>query len=124
MRELLQETLGRRGFEVRCAASSEEGLRLVEADDPDVVVTDLKMAGMTGLELCERIATNRADVPILVITAFGSMDTAIAALRAGAFDFITKPLEIEVLTLALHRAIQHRALRQEVKRLRKAVAAA
>src|SRR5688572_13141069 len=124
MRELLEETLERRGFEVRCAASSEEGLRLLEADDLDAVVTDLKMAGMTGIELCERIATNRADVPVLVITAFGSMDTAIAALRAGAFDFITKPLEIEVLTLALQRAIQHRALRQEVKRLRKAVAAA
>jgi DNA-binding NtrC family response regulator len=60
-------------------------------------------------------------VPVIVITAFGSLETAVAAIRAGAYDFITKPLELDALIVALDRAIQHRALREEVKRLRRAV---
>jgi two-component system response regulator HydG len=82
------------------------------------VVTDLNMRGMNGIELCERIAANRPDLPVIVITAFGSLDTAIAAIRAGAYDFITKPLELDALILALERALTHSRLREEVKRLR------
>ena len=91
---------------------------MLAAADFDVVVTDLNMRGMSGLELCERIVANRPDVPVVVITAFGSLETAIAAIRAGAYDFITKPVKIDALALALERAVQHRALRDEVKRLR------
>jgi len=76
---------------------------------------------MNGVELCERIVANRPDVPVIVITAFGSLETAVAAIRAGAYDFITKPLELDALIVALERAVQHRALREEVKRLRRAV---
>src|SRR5262249_35679200 len=64
---------------------------------------------------------NRPDIPVVVITAFGTFDTAVAAIRAGAYDFITKPFEVDVLELTLKRAIQHRVLREEVKRLRRAV---
>ena len=60
-------------------------------------------------------------MPVIVITAFGSLDTAVAAIRAGAYDFITKPFEIDVLAIALERAVQHRELREEVKRLRRAL---
>jgi two-component system response regulator AtoC len=76
---------------------------------------------MNGIELSERITANRPDVPVIVITSFGSMETAIAALRVGAYDFITKPFETEVLVHSLNRAISHRRLRDEVKVLRKAV---
>jgi two-component system response regulator HydG len=79
------------------------------------------MQGMDGLELCERLAASRPDVPVLVITAFGSLDTAIGAIRAGAYDFITKPLEVEALALALQRAVRHRSLSEEVRRLRRLV---
>jgi DNA-binding NtrC family response regulator len=78
------------------------------------------MAGTNGLELCERIVANRPDIPVTVLTAFGSLDTAVAAIRAGAYDFITKPPQLDVLVHAVARAVQHRALGEEVKRLRSA----
>jgi two-component system response regulator AtoC len=83
-----------------------------------VVVTDLNMPGQSGIQFCEWVVTNRADTPVILITAFGSLDTAVAAIRAGAYDFITKPFEIDVLAIALERALKHRELRHEVKRLR------
>jgi DNA-binding NtrC family response regulator len=77
---------------------------------------------MSGLALCEQIATNRPDLPVIVMTGFGSMETAIDAIRAGAHDFITKPFEAEALSHAIQRALQHRRLSDEVKRLRRAMA--
>jgi len=87
-----------------------------------VVVTDLNMSGMSGLQLCERVVAAHPDVPVVVITAFGSLDAAIGAIRAGAYDFLIKPFEIAVMALVLERAVQHRQLRAEVKRLRATVA--
>jgi two-component system response regulator AtoC len=121
MCELLESGLGRRGFEVVSRLSADEASEQLSAEDFDVVVTDLNMRGMNGVELCERIAGNRPDLPVVVITAFGSLESAVAAIRAGAYDFITKPLELEALGLTLERAVQHRRLRQEVTRLRRAV---
>ncbi|MBY0279362.1 sigma-54 dependent transcriptional regulator [Candidatus Binatia bacterium] len=108
------------GFELDWKTSPEEALASLAASDYDAIVTDLNMGRISGLELCERILQQRADVPVIVITAFGSMDTAIAAMRAGAYDFLTKPFDAEALRLALARAVQHRRLRDEVKRLRRA----
>jgi two-component system response regulator HydG len=81
------------------------------------------MRGMNGLEFCERVAASFPDVPVIVITAFGSLETAVAAIRVGAYDFITKPFEIDELLFALDRAIQHKRLRDEVRRLRREVRA-
>ena len=111
-------SLGRRGFDVRVSSSSVEAMELVATHEHDVVVTDLQLPQLDGVALCERVVANRPDVPVIVITAFGSMDAAIAAIRAGAYDFIAKPFDIEALELALKRAVQHRQLRDEVKRLR------
>ena len=122
MCEVLEAGLGERGFDVRWTMSANEALEILGTVDLDVVITDLNMRGMNGLELCERIVLNRPDVPVVVITAFGSLETAIAAIRAGAYDFLTKPLELEALAVALARAVQHRSLREEVKRLRRLVA--
>src|SRR5581483_9217391 len=121
MGDMVVASLRKNGFDPTAATAAEEALAALAETDFDVVVTDLNMRGMNGLELCERIASNRPDIPVLVITAFGSLDTAIAAIRAGAYDFITKPFEIDVLVLALERAVKHRALREEVKRLKRAV---
>ncbi|WP_348652744.1 sigma-54 dependent transcriptional regulator [Polyangium sp. 6x1] len=122
--ELLDAGLEKRGFVTSYRTSGEAGLDLLAAEDFDVVVSDLQMKGMTGLALCERIVGTRPDVPVIVITAFGSLDTAIAAIRAGAYDFLPKPFELEVLRIAVERAVWHRALRDEVKRLRRAAAEA
>ena len=72
--------------------------------DVDVIVTDLNMKGMTGLELCQRVVADRPDIPVLMLTAFGSFETAVGAIRAGAYDFVTKPVEIEALAIAVRRA--------------------
>jgi two-component system response regulator HydG len=118
MCETLAVGLEPREFAVRWTTSPTEALDLLAGGSFDAVVTDLNMRGMNGIELCGRIAADRPDLPVIVITAFGSLDTAVAAIRAGAYDFITKPLELEALVLALERAIALRRLREEVKRLR------
>jgi two-component system response regulator HydG len=121
MCDLLADDLGRSGFDAVSRRSASAALEFLSTEDVDAIVTDLNMRGMNGLELCERIVTNRPDVPVIVITAFGSLETAIRAIRAGAYDFITKPFEVDALVLALERAVRHRALQEEVKRLRRAV---
>ncbi len=119
--EMLARGLGKQGFDVAWVTEAADALARAMASDLDVIVTDLHMAEMNGLELCERIVANRPDVPVIVITAFGSLETAIAAIRAGAYDFIPKPVDLDQLDVALRRAVQHRALREEVKQLRRIV---
>ncbi len=116
--EVLAMGLSKKGFEVVWRTSGAAALEVVAAEDFDVVVTDLTMRGMTGLELCQRVSETHPDLPVIVITAFGSLDTATAAIRVGAYDFVTKPFEMDTLRLTLERAIRHRALREEVRRLR------
>ena len=113
----------RRGFQLTWKASAEEALRALEEQDFDVVVTDLQMEGMDGLALCERILGNRPDLPVVMMTAFGSLESAVAAIRVGAYDFIAKPFDLEVVRLTVARAAQHHALRAEVLRLREVTAA-
>jgi two-component system response regulator HydG len=121
MVEAMAEGLSSRGFEVAAVGSADEAFSVLAAgDDFDVLVTDLNMRGMSGVDLCERVVQNRPDVPVVVVTAFGSMDTAVATLRAGAFDFLTKPFDIEQLAITVERAAADRLLRDEVKRLRRA----
>ena len=121
MCEILESALKRRDFAVATRTSPEEGLRLLGDQDFDVVVTDLNMQGMSGVDLCRQIAENREDIPVVVMTAFGSMETAVAAIRAGAYDFVTKPFEMDDIALTLERALRHRQLREEVRRLKRAV---
>ncbi len=118
MSQLLVEGLARRGYAPQAANSGDQALSLLKQHDFQAVVTDVNMKGIDGLTLCERIVTGHPGLPVLVITAFGSMDTAIKAIRVGAYDFLNKPFELEALTLALARAVQHKQLREEVVRLR------
>ncbi len=121
MCEMLEGALTRRGFETTTRGSAEEALALIGTSDFDVIVTDLNMQGTSGLELCQQVVANRPDLPVVVVTAFGSLETAVGAIRVGAYDFVTKPFEIEDIALTLERAVAHKQLREEVKRLRTAV---
>jgi DNA-binding NtrC family response regulator len=121
MCELIEADLTRRDFDVVWHTSAEEGFASLRREDFDVVLTDLNMPQMNGIELCERIVADRPDVPVIVITAFGSLETAVAAIRAGAYDFVSKPIEVETLTIALERAAKHRALQGRVKMLSEVV---
>ena len=122
MAETLAMGLPGWGFETTARTSAPQALDLLAGEDYDVVVTDLSMGGMNGIELCERIAANRPDIPVVVMTAYGSLETAVAAIRAGAYDFVTKPFELGAMALTLERAVRHRGLQAEVKRLRLRVA--
>jgi two-component system response regulator HydG len=121
MCDMLVSDLGELGFEVTARTSARAALEALAPGEFAAVVTDLNMPDVNGLELCGRIVASQPDVPVIVVTAFGSIETAVAAIRAGAYDFVTKPLEVDALALALERAIQHQTLRREVKRLRQAV---
>ncbi|AKV03423.1 Response regulator of zinc sigma-54-dependent two-component system [Labilithrix luteola] len=121
MAKVVEQALARRGYDAQQEHSADAAWERLEKEDFDIVVTDLNMRGMNGVELTERIVKNRHDVPVIVITAFGSLETAIATLRAGAYDFITKPFEIDQLVVAVERALSNRRLREEVKRLREEV---
>jgi len=118
--DLFAMALERHGYEPSSTTSPREALELVSREPYDVVVTDLGMTEMDGLELCERILGTSPEVPIVVVTGQGSMDAAISAMRAGAYDFLTKPIDAKVLGLSVARAAQHHRLNSEVKRLREA----
>jgi len=120
---LLADGLKPHGFESVWVTAGQTALDRIEVEDFDVVVTDMNMKGIGGIELCRRIADGRPDLPTVVITAFGSLDTAIEAIRAGAYDFITKPFDVDAVALSLGRAVKHYALRREVRRLRQVVSA-
>ena len=122
MVELVQLGLKKRGFVVVPFSNGADALAGLTEHDVDVVVTDLNMKGMTGLELCQTLVADRPDLPVIVLTAFGSFETAVGAIRAGAYDFVTKPVEIEALAIAIRRAAERRRLSGEVKRLREVVA--
>jgi two-component system response regulator HydG len=119
--DLLEGELERRGYACATATSSAAALEHLELEGTDVVLTDVNMPGLDGIALCAHIAERRSGIPVIVFTAFGSLSTAIASIRAGAYDFVTKPIEIDALVLALDRAIRHRALERRVEVLSRAL---
>ncbi|MBK8251217.1 MAG: sigma-54-dependent Fis family transcriptional regulator [Polyangiaceae bacterium] len=121
--EMVETTsLGLRKFaDVDGATSAKTAIDKMANSEFDVVITDLHMPGMNGIDLCAELVAVRPDVPVIVITAFGSLESAVSAIRAGAYDYVTKPFQTETLAHAVRRAAQHRALREEVKRLKRDV---
>ena len=115
LRSLLCDDLGRRGWLVAEAAGGREALDHLGDHDADVVLTDMNMPGMGGLELCRQIAQKRPDIPTIVLTAFGSLETAVGAIRAGAFDFVTKPVDTDLLVISLERALKFRRLQDQIR---------
>ena len=121
LRELVTKALEGPAFSVAAVAGGTEALGLLGEHDFDAILADVTLAGMSGIELCARVAGTRPDIPVIIITGHGSMDTAIAAIRAGAYDYLTKPLSIPALSIALHRAVGHHQIQREVRRLREVV---
>ncbi len=115
--DLLEEDLGRRGHQVYSALNVGAARELIRQHDVDIVLTDLNMPGVNGIDFCAELHENRPDLPVVIMTAFGSLETAISALRAGAYDFVTKPVDLDLLSIALERALQHRLLQERVRLL-------
>ncbi len=109
------------GFRAVPASSGSEALQLIKEQKFDLVVTDLKMPEMDGLELLAQIRKLDSDVPVIVMTAFGSIDKAVAAIKEGAYDFLTKPFEIEEMRLTISNSLKLTSLLEENRRLAQAV---
>src|SRR5262249_50854319 len=116
--DFLCESLVERGFHVEGETSPDAALERITADAFDLVITDLQMPGMRGTDMLAAVLSRRPNQLVLLMTAFGSIDLAVAAVRAGACDFIAKPFKIEALVFAIERAFSDRAMRREIVRLR------
>ncbi len=121
MRELLTEELSDAGFTVQSAGSAAVGLEIARSAKFDLVVTDLRMPEMDGFDLIRGVMAIPEPPHVVMITAFGSIDTAIRAVKLGAYDYITKPFEIEELVLVADKALGERSLRTKVARLQREV---
>lgn len=115
MCELVKEALTPFGFQCTLAHSAEEALSALVTSSYDVVLTDIKMPKVSGLELCQQIQAARPDLPVVLMTAFGTMETAIEAMRRGAYDFVTKPFELDLLRITIERAAKHHQLKQKLE---------
>jgi two-component system response regulator AtoC len=122
VRDSLVEILRARGFDASASASAREALELVARAPVDVVLSDLRMPNGDGLELVRRMQGAAPEVPVLILTGHGTLPSAVECLKAGASDYILKPVEPYALELALTRALEGRALRREVRYLRSALA--
>jgi two-component system response regulator AtoC len=118
--ELLDEGLAAAGYEVTWRLTAEEAIGLLQARDFDLVITDLNLDGTSGIELCQRMKDNRPNTPVIVITGFGDMSSAVEAIRAGVHDFMTKPIDAQLLQHAIERALRMRHLREQIRRLKQA----
>src|SRR5262245_34828132 len=120
---LLRNYLTREGYEIHTAPSGETALQLLEEHDCDVVLTDLRMGGMDGLALVRAIHATRPEIPVILMTAFGGIETAIEAVKAGAYHFVAKPVKLPEVGALVRKALTERDLRRENRELRQAVEA-
>lgn len=121
VRRVLKMQLEEAGYRVVTAASVAEAQDLLTSQSPKLVITDLKMPGQGGLDLLREIREHHGDTTVIIITAFGSVETAVEAMKAGAYDYVTKPIDYEALVLAVHRAMERQSLLEEVRNLRAAL---
>jgi two-component system response regulator PilR (NtrC family) len=118
MREILETLLTREGYRVRVASSGAEGLEIAKSTPVDAVMVDLMMPGMDGLQVLDALRGLDDELPVLMVTAYASMETAVSAMKRGAFDYITKPFKHDEVLGVLHNAVERRRLVAENLSLR------
>ena len=121
MRRLLELNLGEDGFATFSAEDAETGLKLLRQNPIDLVLTDLKLPGMNGLEFLQAVKRQNAALPVVVMTAFGSVETAVDAMKAGASDYVLKPFSLSEMRMVIHKELDVRNLREENRSLREAL---
>ena len=122
LRRVLEYNLQEEGYEVFAAADGAAGLILFDEEQPELVITDLKMPGMSGFQVLAGVKSRAPETPVIVITAFGAVETAVEAMKLGAYDYITKPFNRDELKLAVKKALEMRGLSEENRRLREELA--
>ena len=122
IRESIKETLRRKGYELESVDNGKAALEVFRSSGFDMVISDMKMPGMSGIELLEKIKQLDAEIPFLMITAHGAIESAVEAIKKGAYDFIQKsPSLLEELELHVERTLQYRSLLNENKRLKSVI---
>lgn len=108
-------------YNVKTAASGEEGLKLIERGDIDLVITDLRMNGISGEEVLRKVTAETPGIPVIILTGHGSIDSAVDAMRHGAYDFLTKPLNLDQLDMIVKRALESREMSLQHQQLKKEI---
>jgi two-component system NtrC family response regulator len=121
LRRVTEYNLSLKGFDVITAHSGRQGLEKFKIYSPDIVVSDVKLGDMNGLDLLERIKKESPDTPVIIITAFGSIEMAVQTMHKGAFNFITKPFDRDTLILSCEKALELKGLRSKTRHLTKEV---
>jgi len=121
MRRLLELNLGEEGFKTLSAGDAEAGLKLLASEPVHLVLTDLKLPGMNGLEFLQTAKQQNPALPIVVMTAFGSVETAVEAMKAGASDYVLKPFSLAEMRMVVHKELDNSRLREENRSLREAL---
>ena len=119
IRLVLRTLLKKHGYEVATAGSAEEALEVLEGEPADFVLADVRMPGMSGIELCAELERRGFGGTVIVMSAFGSVDLAIEAMKAGAYDYVSKPFKQDEVLLALRKAEERESLRRENARLKR-----
>ena len=114
----LEQSLTKQGYEVAQAASGEEALKLVRDDAPDLVLLDIQLPGINGLEVLERIKEIDSQIIVIMVTALGVVETAVKAMRSGAYDYVNKPFNLDELAIVIKKALETGDLIKEVTHLR------
>ncbi|HVR38561.1 MAG TPA: response regulator, partial [Thermoanaerobaculia bacterium] len=118
LRDVLEAVLRREGFDIVLAQSGEEALSVLDAEDIDLVVLDVMLPGISGIDTLRSIRISNPSLPVIVITAFSSIDGAIEAMKMGAFHYIPKPFRNEEVIITVNKALEQRRLSNENERLK------
>jgi DNA-binding NtrC family response regulator len=121
MRRLLELNLGEDGFQTLSAGDAESGLKLLRENSVDLVLTDLKLPGINGLDFLQRVKRQNAALPVVVMTAFGTVETAVEAMKAGASDYVLKPFSLTEMRMVVRKELDVHKLREENRSLREAL---
>jgi DNA-binding NtrC family response regulator len=121
MRRLLELNLGEDGFTTVSAGDAETGLKLLHASPVDLVITDVKLPGMDGMEFLQAVKRFHAALPVVVMTAFGTVETAVQAMKLGASNYLLKPFSLDEMRLVVRKELDVRQLRDENRSLREAL---
>jgi DNA-binding NtrC family response regulator len=118
LRRVMEMQLEEIGCDVLAAASGKEALGVLEEVTPDLVITDLRIPGMSGMDILKSLRKDHPELTVIMVTAYGTVRTAVEAMKAGAYDYLTKPIDYDELTLVVNRALEHQQLLEEVRNLR------
>jgi DNA-binding NtrC family response regulator len=114
----LEQNLKKQGYEILTAGNGEDALKLVREEQPELVLLDIQLPGMTGLEVLEKIKEFDEEIIVIMVTAHGGLETAVNAMRLGAYDYINKPFNLDEMAIVIKKALETSDLRREVARLR------